>query len=312
MGISSLRIVTRESPLALWQARFVRARLQETHTGLEVVIRTVKTLADRFLDKQLAEIGGKGMFVRELEQALLDDQADLAVHSMKDVTVDMPPGLMLAAIMERADARDVLVSNRHAALDELPAGARVGTSSLRRQCQLNAFCNTWSLQDIRGNVGTRLQKLDAGTYDALILAAAGLQRLGQGGRIRAWLDLQQMLPAPGQGALGIETRAGDARVLQLVQPLNHEPTQLCVDAERALSRGLYGGCHLPLAGYAEIRGKRLCMTALVGQPDGSRMVKDSISGPPNQAETLGVGLAQSLLQAGADEILAEVMGDDQR
>ena len=312
MGISGLRIVTRESPLALWQARFVRARLQETHAGLAVTIRTVKTLADRFLDKQLAELGGKGMFVKELEQALLDDEADLAVHSMKDVTVDLPSGLTIAAILERADARDVLVSNRHASLGELPAGARVGTSSLRRQCQLNTYCNALSLQDIRGNVGSRLQRLDDGAYDALILAAAGLQRLGQAHRISVWLDLQQMLPAPGQGALGIETRVGDERIMQLVQPLNHEPTQLCVNAERALSRGLYGGCHLPLAGYAEISDEQLSMTALVGQPDGSRMVKDSICGPAAQAETLGAGLAQRLLQAGADEILAEVAGDDKR
>ncbi len=309
MGSSSLRIVSRESPLAMWQAQFVRARLQETHPGLEVGISTVKTLADRFLHKALSEMGGKGVFVKELEQALLNHEADLAVHSMKDVTVDMPAGLTLAAIMEREDARDVFISNRFPSPEEMPAGGRIGTSSLRRQCQLNAAYPKLALRDIRGNVDSRLQKLDNGEYDALVLAAAGIKRLGREHRISAYLDVADMLPAIGQGALGIEIRENDARVEQLVQPLNHRPTQTCVDAERALSRKLYGGCHLPLAGYAQISGETLSMTALVGSPDGSRIVKDRISGAASHAEQLGYDLAEGLLRQGADKILAEVMGN---
>ncbi len=310
MVTASLRIVTRASPLALWQAQFVRACLLQTHPGLTVAIRTVTTLADRFVDKPLIEMGGKGVFVKELEQALLHDEADLAVHSMKDVTVDLPPGLQIAAIMEREDPRDVLVSNRYACLDELPARARVGTSSLRRQCQLQAAQPALSLQDIRGNVNSRLQKLDDGNFDALILAAAGMKRLEQAHRISAYLDVTQMLPAIGQGALGIETRADDARVERLVAPLNHKPTGLCVAAERALSRQLYGGCHLPLAGYAQLSGARMSVSALVGSVDGSRVVRDGISGAAHDAEQLGCELAAKLLAQGAGEILAQVMGSD--
>ncbi len=293
----------------MWQAQFVRDRLQETHPGLSVGIRTVKTIADRFLHKSLSEMGGKGVFVKELEQALLNDEADLAVHSMKDVTVDMPAGLAITAIMEREDPRDVFVSNRYPSLDDMPKGARIGTSSLRRQCQLNAACPDLILQDIRGNVGSRLQKLDDGAYDALILAAAGMKRLGMERRIRAYLDVADMLPAIGQGALGIEIRSDDAQVEQLVRSLSHEPTRLCVSAERALSRKLYGGCHLPLAGYAQISGETLSMTALVGCPDGSRIVQDAISGAAVDAGKLGYELAEKLLLQGAEEILAEVMGD---
>ena len=309
MAGSGLRIVTRESPLAMWQAQFVRARLQEMHPGLRVEIKTVKTVADRFLHKSLVEMGGKGVFVKELEQALLNDEADLAVHSMKDVTVDLPAGLAITAIMQREDPRDVLVASRYSSMAELPAGARVGTSSLRRQCQLNAARAGLVLQDIRGNVGSRLQKLDNGTYDALILAAAGMKRLGREDRISVYLDVEEMLPAIGQGALGIETRAGDAQVLQFVRPLNHEPTRVCVSAERALSRKLYGGCHLPLAAYVSISGEGLSMTALAGYPDVSMVVKDSITGAVGQAEQLGQELGERLLQQGAHEILVEVMGN---
>ena len=304
-----LRIVTRESPLALWQAQFVRARLQETHPGLSVGIKTVKTIADRFLHKSLSEMGGKGVFVKELEQALLNNEADLAVHSMKDVTVDMPAGLTIAAIMEREDPRDVFISNRYPSLGEMPEDARVGTSSLRRQCQLRAAHPQLSLREIRGNVGSRLQKLDNGSYDSLILAAAGMKRLGMERRIRAFLDVAEILPAIGQGALGIETRSDDAQAERFVRPLDHAPTRLCVHAERALSRKLYGGCHLPLAGYAHISGETLFMSALVGSPDGSRIVKDTISGNAVHAEKLGNELAEGLLLQGADEILAGVMGD---
>ena len=307
-----LRIVTRESPLALWQAQFVRARLQQTHPGLGVEVTTVKTVADRFQQKTVAEMGGKGMFVKELEQALLNGTADLAVHSMKDVTVDLPAGLSIPAVLQREDPRDVLVSNRYSSLAGLPAGAVVGTSSLRRQCQLNAACTGLVLKDIRGNVGSRLKKLDSGAYDVLVLAAAGMKRLGQEDRISSYLGVDVMLPAIGQGALGIETRTDDARVLQLVRPLNHEPTRACVDAERALSRTLYGGCLLPVAAYAESSGADLSMTALVGYPDGSRVVKNSISGAVDQGEKLGAELGGRLLRQGAQEILAEVMGNAQQ
>ena len=306
---SMLRIVTRESPLALWQAQFVRGRLQNAHPGLNVGIKTVKTIADRFQQKSLAEMGGKGMFIKELEQALLNGDADLAVHSMKDVTVDLPAGLSIPAIMQREDPRDVLISNRYSSLAELPAGAVIGTSSLRRQCQLNAAFPGLALRDIRGNVGSRLQKLDDGAYDALVLAAAGMKRLGKEDRISAYLDVDVMLPAIGQGALGIETREDDPRVLQLVRPLNHESTWLCVSAERALSTRLYGGCLLPVAAYAETSGEVLSMDALVGYPDGSRVVKNRISGAADRGEKLGTELGERLLQQGAQEILAEVMGN---
>lgn len=290
------------------QAQFVRARLQETHPGLGVAIRSVKTVADRFLDKSLPEMGGKGVFVKELEQALLNDDADLAVHSMKDVTVDLPAGLVIAAIMEREDPRDVFISNRYPSLAKMPGGAQVGTSSLRRQCQLNVAYPELSLQDIRGNVGSRLQKLDDGRYDSLVLAAAGLKRLGLEHRIKTYLDAAEMLPAIGQGALGIETRADDVRVQRLVRPLNHESAWLCVNAERVLSRKLFGGCHLPLAGYAQVSGETLWISALVGYPDGSRIVKDTVSGAAERGEQLGHALAQSLLRQGADEILESVQG----
>lgn len=307
MAVSDLRIVTRESPLALWQAQYVRARLQETHPGLSVGIKTVKTIADRFLHKPLVEMGGKGVFVKELQQALLDDEADLAVHSMKDVTIDLPSGLSIPVIMQRADPRDVFISNRYSSLAELPAGARVGTSSLRRQCQLNASYPGLALRDIRGNVGSRLQKLDNGAYDALVLAAAGMKRLGQADRVTLYLDVNDMLPAIGQGALGIETRADDTRVLRLVRPLNHEPTRICVRAERAVSRKLYGSCHLPLAAYAEISGETLSLSALVGYPDGSRVMRNMIAGSVARGEELGSELGEQMLQQGAREILAGVM-----
>ena len=286
----------------------MRARLQDAHPGLDVGITTVKTVADRFQHKTLGEMGGKGMFVKELERALLNGAADLAVHSMKDVTVDLPAGLSIPAVMQREDPRDVLISNRYSSLAEMPAGTVIGTSSLRRQCQLNAAHPGLALRDIRGNVGSRLQKLDGGAYDALVLAAAGIKRLGLEHRISRYLDVEDMLPAIGQGALGIETRTGDQGVLQLVRPLNHGPTRACVDAERALSRRLYGGCHLPVAACAGISGTELSMTALVGYPDGSRVVKDRISGAVDQGEKLGGQLGERLLRQGAQEILAELMG----
>ncbi len=304
-----LRIVTRESPLALWQAHFVRASLQDAHPGLSVEIKTVKTIADRFLQRTPADMGGKGIFVKELEQALLGGEADLAVHSMKDVTVDLPDGLSIPVIMQREDPRDVFISNRYTALTGLAPGAKVGTSSLRRQCQVNINHPGLNLSDIRGNVGSRLRKLDNGDYDALVLAAAGVKRLGLENRITEYIDVEDVLPAIGQGALGIEIRADDQQVLRLVRPLNHEQTRLCVSAERALSRKLYGGCHLPVAAYAEISDEVLSMTALVGHPDGSRVEKNRITGAVNLAEKLGYELGEQLLKQGANEILAEITGN---
>ncbi len=300
-----LRIVSRKSPLALWQARFVARRLQKIHPDLDVDIHGAMTTADRFLHKSLISMGGKGAFVKELEHALLNDEADLAVHSMKDVPAALPAGLSIAAVLRRDDPRDVLLSNRYAALAELPAGARIGTSSLRRRCQLNAHCPGLNLTDMRGNLGSRLRKLDEGACDGLILAAAGLRRLGKEDRIRESLDVRQMLPAIGQGALGVETRDDDQRVLRLVRPLNHEPTRRCVNAERAVGRALQGGCHLPIAAYAQEADGELSLDALAGSPDGARIERSQVRGPADQGEELGRRLAQQLLDQGADVILAE-------
>ena len=310
MPESPLRIVTRESPLALWQANHVRDRLRQLHPGLAVEVIGVSTEADRFLDRSLASMGGKGAFIKELEQALLSGRADLAVHSMKDVTVDMPEGLALPVILRREDPGDAFVSNHHASLAELPAGARVGTSSLRRRCQIMHARPDLDVRDIRGNVGTRLRKLDEGSYDALVLAASGLRRLALEARITARLDTEQLLPAIGQGALGLETRGGDADVLSLLQPLDDEETHVCVSAERAVSRRLNGGCLAPVAGFAELRGERLHITALVGRPDGTELIRDAVSGTAAGAEDLGAELGERLLQRGADRILRDIMGHD--
>lgn len=305
MTTAPLRIVARKSPLALWQARFVAGRLQKIHPGLDVEIHGAMTTADRFLHKSLISMGGKGAFVKELEHALLNDEADLAVHSMKDVPAQLPAGLSITAVLPRDDPRDVLLSNRYASLAELPAGARIGTSSLRRRCQLNAHHPGLSLADMRGNLGSRLRKLDEGACDGLLLAAAGLRRLGKEDRIRECLDVRKMLPAIGQGALGVETRDGDQQVLRLVRPLDHEPTRLCVNAERAVGRTLQGGCHLPVAAHAQATGGELSLSALVGSPDGARIERSQTRGPADQGEELGRRLAQQLLDQGADIILAE-------
>jgi len=312
MANSTLRIVTRESPLAVWQAEHVMRSLQKIHPDLIVEIQGIKTVADRFLNRSLAAMGGKGVFVKELEQALLTGAADIAVHSMKDVTVDMPAGLSLPVIMQREDPRDVFISNGVASSDALSAGLKVGTSSLRRQCQLYAKYPQLSLLDIRGNVGTRLKKLDDGEYDALILAAAGIKRLGLTDRIKMYLDVKSILPAAGQGAMGIQAREADARVLELIQPLDHRETHLCVRAERALSRKLYGGCHLPVGAYAVITEGVLSMSAMAGRPDGSRIAKNSIEGSMHDPENLGDRLGDTLLQQGADEILREVLADEDK
>lgn len=305
----TLRLVTRKSPLALWQAEFVRRRLMEQHSGLGVELVGVTTLGDRVLDSPLAKIGGKGVFIKELEQALLNGEADLAVHSMKDVTLDFPPGLCLPAIMEREDPRDAFVAGAFDGFASLPPGARVGTSSLRRRCQVLAHRPDLDVRDLRGNVGTRLAKLDAGEYDAIILAAAGLLRLGLKERIRSVIGPELILPAIGQGAVGIECRAADTRVLELLAPLAHRETTICVLAERAMNRRLGGACQVPIAGHARLDGDRLQLAARVGRTDGSELLEASISGHAAQAEPLGIAVAEDLLRQGADAILAALLSE---
>ncbi len=304
-----LRIATRKSPLALWQAEFVRAELMRRHAGLEVELVTFTTQGDKILDTPLAKIGGKGLFVKELEVALLEGRADIAVHSMKDVPMEFPEGLGLIAIGEREDPRDAFVSNTFASIDALPAGAVVGTSSLRRQCQLRHKRPDLAIKDLRGNVNTRLAKLDAGEYDALILASAGLKRLGFHARIRADITPEFSLPAVGQGALGIEARLGDARIAGLLAPLNHAETSARVRAERAMNRRLQGGCQVPIAGFAEVRDEELHLRALVGSVDGREIITDEMRGAVGDAEKIGEALADRLLAAGAGRILRTVYGN---
>jgi hydroxymethylbilane synthase len=306
--VDTLRLGTRKSPLALWQAEHVRDRLQRLHPGLKVELVAMTTEGDRLLDASLAKVGGKGLFVKELEQGLLAQRIDLAVHSMKDVTVSFPAGLHLAAICEREDPRDAFVSNRYAALAELPAGARVGTASLRRQCQLRAAFPRLSVETLRGNVNTRLARLDEGRFDAILLAVAGLKRLGFERRIRAALDAHESLPAVGQGAVGIECRADDARTNALLAPLDHAATRTCVEAERAMNAQLEGGCQVPIGGYAVLDGGELHLRGLVGDPDGSRVIRAEIRGPSRDAVTLGQQLADELLRLGAKAILDKVYG----
>lgn len=301
-----LRIATRKSLLALWQAEYVKAELEKHHPGLLVELVPLVSRGDKILDVPLAKVGGKGLFVKELETALLEGDADIAVHSMKDVPMDFPAGLGLSVICPREDARDAFVSNRFNSLDELPQGAVVGTSSLRRQCQILAARPDLQIKFLRGNVQTRLQKLDDGDYDAIILAAAGLLRLNLKTRIRAYIEPEVSLPACGQGAVGIECRMDDAAVIELLRPLHHLPTAEQVLAERSMNRRLQGGCQVPIAGYAIQREGQLWLRGLVGAPDGSQMLFDEISGPIAEAEQLGFILAERLLAAGADKILAAV------
>jgi hydroxymethylbilane synthase len=300
----SVVIATRESALALWQARHVQSELQRLYPGLAVSILGMTTAGDRNLGSSLAKIGGKGLFVKELEDALADGRADIAVHSMKDVPMHLPDGFALAAIMERADPRDAFVANAYSSLAQLPAGARVGTSSLRRECQLRAQFPQLVIEPLRGNVQTRLRKLDEGRYGAIILAAAGLKRLGLADRITALLTPEESLPAVGQGALGIECRADRADLYELLAPLAHAPTRHCVIAERAFSRALAGSCNVPLAGFAELSGTQLRLRGLVGAPDGSKVVRGETTGAAAAAEALGLALAAELQRQGAADILA--------
>ncbi|WP_345010173.1 hydroxymethylbilane synthase [Pseudaeromonas paramecii] len=309
MTSQPLRIATRKSPLALWQAEHIRHRLQQLHPQLAVELVPMSTRGDKILDTPLAKVGGKGLFVKELETALLEGRADLAVHSMKDVPVDFPEGLGLTVICAGEDPRDAFVSPRFASLDELPQGAVVGTSSLRRQCQLRARRPDLQVRDLRGNVNTRLAKLDAGEYDAILLAAAGLQRLGMAQRIRQALPVELSLPANGQGVLAIECRLADSQTLALLAPLDDADSRDRVLAERAMNRALQGGCQVPIGAHAVVAGDQLWLRGLVGSPDGRLLLRDEIRGPRQQAEALGETLARRLLAAGADRILAQVYGD---
>lgn len=304
-----IRIATRKSALALWQAEYVKSALEQAHPGLRVSLVPMVSRGDKLLDAPLAKIGGKGLFVKELETALLENEADIAVHSMKDVPMDFPEGLGLFCICEREDPRDAFVSNRFDSLDALPAGSIVGTSSLRRQAQLLARRPDLRIHFLRGNVNTRLAKLDAGEYDAIILAAAGLIRLGFEDRIRSSISVDDSLPAGGQGAVGIECRTADAEVHALLAPLHHRDTAVRVSAERALNKRLNGGCQVPIACYAVLEGDQLWLRGLVGQPDGGQLLRAESRSPADEAEQLGVRVAEDLLGQGAETILKAVYGE---
>ena len=304
-----VRIATRKSALALWQAEFVKAQLEHFHDDVRVELVPMSTQGDIILDTPLAKIGGKGLFVKELEQAMLDGRADIAVHSMKDVPVEFPDDLELHVICEREDPRDAFVSNNFANIDALPQGAIVGTSSLRRQCQIRAMRPDLEIRDLRGNVNTRLAKLDSGQYDAIILAAAGLIRLEMGERIRDFIEPEVSLPANGQGAVGIECRIDDEVTKALLAPLEHSETRIRVNAERAMNRHLEGGCQVPIGAYALVDGEQVHLRGLVGAIDGSEILRDEISGHVDDAEKLGIELAKKLLAQGADKILADVYRD---
>lgn len=302
--MKTLKIATRKSPLALWQAEHIKSRLEALHHGLYVELVTFVTQGDKILDTPLAKIGGKGLFVKELENALLDGRADLAVHSMKDVPMQLPEGLELAVICEREDPLDAFVSNQYSSFAELPHGAVVGTSSLRRKSQLLHHRPDLVIEDLRGNVGTRLSKLDEGQYDAIVLASAGLKRLKLHERIRHTLDTTLSLPAVGQGALGLECRVNDKTVLDYIQVLRDETTELCVHAERAFNTYLEGGCQIPIAGYATLKNDQLFMEGRVGSLDGRTLLKVQQHAACTDAMALGEQLAQELLNLGAGELLS--------
>jgi len=310
MPAAVLRIATRKSPLALWQAEHVAHRLQQAHPGLRAELIGLITQGDKILDSPLAKVGGKGLFVKELEQGLLENRADLAVHSMKDVPVEFPAGLGLAVILDRDDPRDAFVSPHYSHPNALPANARIGTSSLRRQCQLAARYPHWQIRSLRGNVNSRLAKLDTGEFDAIVLAAAGLSRLGLRERITLALEPELSLPAIGQGAIGVECRLDDIRTRELLAPLNDPATQTRVIAERAFNARLQGGCQAPIAAYAVLETDgQLWLRGLVGEPDGSRIIAGEIRGLATAAEPLGVDLAEELLERGAEAILRRLLAD---
>ena len=304
--LSELRIATRSSPLALWQAEEVARQLKPIYPDLKVSLVKLKTRGDKLLDAPLAKVGGKGLFVKELEVGILEGKADIAVHSMKDVPVEFPDGLELALIMEREDPRDAFVSNQFDSLATMPAGFLVGTSSLRRQTQIRERYPHLRIDWLRGNVNTRLRKLDDGEYDAIILACAGLIRLGFEQRITMALEPEECLPAIGQGAVGIEVRSDDAAVKELLAPLGHAETASRIAAERALNETLNGGCQVPIAGYAVLNDAGIYLRGLVGEPDGSRILRAEASGKVEDAVSIGRALAEDLLSQGADQILSQL------
>ena len=308
MHSTIVRIATRQSPLAMQQAEFIKQQLQQLYPALQVELKGFSTEGDRFLATPLAKIGGKGLFVKELEQAMLNQEADIAVHSMKDMPVEIPPGLILKTICARHDPRDAFVSNRFNTIQELPKGAVVGTSSLRRKCQILALRPDLQIVNLRGNINTRLRKLDEGEFDGIILAAAGLKRLDFAKRIKQLLKPPEFLPAVGQGALGIECRSNDTALHQLLEKLAHDETTQCVLAERAMNFYLHGGCQVPIAGYATLDAGQICLQGLVGRPDGGLVLRSKMLGPVNHPEELGKRVADDLLSQGAEQILAEVYG----
>ena len=302
-----LRIGTRGSALALWQAQFVQSQIQGAHPDLSIELVPIKTKGDKILDVPLAKVGGKGLFVKELEEALLSNDVDLAVHSMKDVPSELPTGLVLAAILEREDPRDALLSTRFTSLDTLPLGASVGTSSLRRQSQLLNLRPDLKILSLRGNVNTRIQKMESGLFDAILLAAAGVKRLQLTRYVVEYLNTQTMIPANGQGAIGLEMRHNDTLTASWVKPLNHAPTWRCVSAERAFLAKLEGGCQIPIAGYAQLKNNTLSMTGRVASLDGKTMISHTIQNSSDLPESIGQALAQNLLSRGAKQILQHVM-----
>lgn len=310
--MQTIRIATRTSQLALWQAEFIKAELLKLHPHLQVELLGMKTQGDKILDVPLAKVGGKGLFVKELEQAMLENRADIAVHSMKDVPMELPEGLGLSVICKREDPSDALVSNKYLSLDDLPIGALVGSSSLRRQLQIRRVRPDLVIKDLRGNVNTRLAKLDSGEYDAIILASAGLMRLNFHERIRCRLDDTLCLPAGGQGAVGIECREDDPVVKALLAPLHHQDTADRVLAERALNRHLQGGCQVPIACFAELEGHTLWLRGLVGSLDGKKILHAQSRKHRNDAQELGIEVAEMLLTQGAGNILTEVYGQSNR
>ena len=303
-----IRIGTRGSALALWQAEWVKSELEKKYPGLAVTLTKIKTTGDKILDVPLAKVGGKGLFVKEIEEAMLANEIDIAVHSMKDVPTFFPDGLHLSCITKREDPRDALLSRNRVAFKDLPKGANVGTSSLRRQAQLMHVRPDFVIHQLRGNVDTRLRKLKEGQYDAIILAAAGVKRLGLAENVTEYIDPVVSLPAIGQGALGIECRVDDRELNDMIAFFNHADTRVCVTGERALLRRLEGGCQVPIACYGEMKDGSLHLAGLVASVDGKRIIKESITGAPGQAEKLGVTLAETLLSRGADVILREVYG----
>jgi len=302
----TIRIATRKSPLALWQAEEVSRQLALLYPDLNIELVKIVSKGDKILDAPLAKVGGKGLFVKELEQAMLDGEADIAVHSMKDVPMEFPEGLHLSVIMEREDPTDAFVSNHYSRLEELPENARIGSSSLRRQLQIKEVMPKAQMLNLRGNVNSRLQKLDKGDYDAIILATAGLLRLEFDERIKTRITPEQSLPSVGQGAVGIECRVGDERIESLIAPLNHQQTHTRLIAERAMNHRLNGGCQVPIAGFAILENNELYLRGLVGRPDGSEVVRGEIKGSADNAEALGRQLAEQLLDDGADVILREM------